>query len=83
VPTPVTGFRFPLGLLERMDAARGSESRTQWLIRLVEQELDRGESRSLVATGGVPDPPAVEFRAPGAFSRSLSSFDAKAGVIPR
>ncbi len=37
--TPIVNFRLPLVLLERIDAARGEESRTAWLIRAAEAQL--------------------------------------------
>lgn len=49
-PTPVTGFRLPLHLLERIDSARGGESRTSWLIRAAEAQLDAGRQ----TFGGAP-----------------------------
>lgn len=38
-PTPITTYRFPAKLLERIDAARGEESRTSWLVRAAEAQL--------------------------------------------
>jgi hypothetical protein len=37
--TPVVNFRLPLPLLERIDAARGAEPRTRWLVRAAENQL--------------------------------------------
>lgn len=54
-PTPVRCFRLPLVLLERIDAARGVESRTSWLVRAAERQLDAA-SRSAV---GGPHPVGV------------------------
>lgn len=39
-PTPIVNFRLPPALLERIDGARGEESRTGWLVRAIEHELD-------------------------------------------
>lgn len=91
-PTPVTGFRLPLLLLERIDAARGEESRTSWLVRSAEEQLD---DRSPKVVGGVPpvDVLAVEERAMRKemideagrelYHGPTSSSAAKAGVVPR
>jgi len=38
-PTPITTYRFPRRLLDRIDAVRGRESRTSWLIRAAEAQL--------------------------------------------
>ncbi len=40
-PTPVRNFRLPLALLAQIDAARGSEPRTSWLIRAAEAFIER------------------------------------------
>lgn len=39
-PTPVVNFRLPLVLLERVDAARGAEPRTAFMVRALEREID-------------------------------------------
>jgi len=67
--TPVVNFRLPTALLERIDAARGEESRTSWLIRAAEAQLapsSRADARRLEALGA-----------------PVASAEAKAGVFPR
>jgi len=40
--TPPRSYRFPAGLLARIDAARGRESRTSWIVRAIEAQLRSG-----------------------------------------
>lgn len=90
MPTPIRGFRLPVPLVERIDAARGSESRTSWLVRACEAQLERGVSdareldglRNIVesAQGSARERIAASLDGP---LGPVSSFDAKAGVVPR
>lgn len=50
MPTPITNFRLPEPLLTRIDAARGPETRTSFLIRALEAQIDReGPARPVLA----------------------------------
>lgn len=40
-PTPVSNFRLSPDLLRRVDLARGAESRTSFLVRALEAQLER------------------------------------------
>jgi hypothetical protein len=69
MPTAITNFRLPTPLLERIDAARGQESRTSWLKRAAESQL--------AVTAGADASSEAPRRS------AASSADAKAGVTPR
>lgn len=49
--TPIVNFRFQPELLARIDAARGDEPRTTWLIRAIEHELDKDPGSDAKAEG--------------------------------
>jgi hypothetical protein len=37
--TPIVNFRIPRKLIARIDAVRGAETRTRWVIRAIEAQL--------------------------------------------
>lgn len=69
MPTPITNFRLPTPLLERIDSDRGQESRTSWLKRAAEAQL-------AVKAG-------VDASSEALRRSAANSADAKAGVTPR
>lgn len=81
---PVVQLRVPEDTLGRLDGARGEETRSAWILRLIDRELtgqtatagpgSAPASPSLGAlTDGEPSPGAV-CMGPGCFERNTSKF---------
>lgn len=78
--TPLCNFRLPPALLERVDAARGNETRTAFLIRALEDALVRDDELPPDVAGAAA---SVSQALAAAERRAASSAVAKAGVRPR
>jgi hypothetical protein len=80
VSAPVVQLRVPEATLGRLDGARGEETRTAWILRLIDREFT-GQTTTTAAAGPSPgalgpdEPiPGVLCMGPGCWQRDTSKF---------
>ena len=61
---PVLQLRVPENTLGRIDQARGDDTRSAWVLRLIDREL-HGQASAVKTGTGVPDYPAGPLAIPG------------------
>ena len=79
-----TDFRLPVPLLERVDSARGGETRTRFLVRALEAFLDDVPVHGVAKVTQELNSHSPFAEGPaGTYGVRISSSVAKAGVTPR
>ena len=78
MPSPVVQLRVPEGLLVGLDASRGDDTRSAWILALIGREL-AGEMPAPAASplGAIPDgepSPGAVCAGPGCWQRNTSRY---------
>lgn len=69
-PNVIVSVSMPPGLLERIDAACGSKSRSTWIAQAVEQALGIGDMGTTAVSQGTPSRATASRRASGGPERT-------------
>jgi hypothetical protein len=85
VAAPVLQLRVPEGTLARIDQARGEDTRSAWVLRLIDRELDGPRpaqvmnepsvtaAAAIAITGGEPSP-GIACAGPGCWQRNTTRY---------
>ena len=87
---PVLQLRVPETTLARLDDARGEETRSAWVLRLIDRELDgqaaapppAGASSPAAGNDGEPSP-GVACSGPGCWNRDTARYGLRRLVLCR